>query len=42
MDGVSTEAYGHWFGERMRVESAPTIVTRALRNADIAVTEIQE
>jgi len=41
MDGVSTEAYGHWFGERMRVESAPRIVTRALRNADIAVTEIR-
>jgi AraC family transcriptional regulator len=41
MDGVSTEAYGRWFGERMRVESAPAIVTRALRNADIAVTEIR-
>ena len=41
MDGVMTEAYGHWFGERLRVENAPAMVTRALRNADIAVTEIR-
>ena len=36
-----TEAYGQRLGERLRVENAPAIVTRALRTADIAVTEIQ-
>src|ERR1700722_2490467 len=36
-----TEAYGQPLGEALRVESAPAIVTRALRTADIAVTEIR-
>ncbi len=36
-----TEAYGQRLGEALRVESAPAIVTRALRKADIAVTEIR-
>jgi AraC family transcriptional regulator len=38
---ATSDAYGKRFGERMRVENAPAIVTRALRNADIAVTEIR-
>jgi AraC family transcriptional regulator len=41
MEGVMTEAYGQRLGNRLRVENAPAIVTRALRNADIAVTEIR-
>ena len=36
-----TEAYGQRFGERLRVEIAPAIVTRALRTADMAVTEVR-
>jgi AraC family transcriptional regulator len=36
-----TEAYGRRLGERFRVENAPAIVTRALRTAAIAVTEIR-
>jgi hypothetical protein len=36
-----TEAYGQRLGEALRVENAPSIVTRALRTADIAVTEIR-
>jgi AraC family transcriptional regulator len=36
-----TEAYGQRLGEALRVESGPAIVTRALRTADIAVTEIR-
>ena len=36
-----TEAYGQRLGERLRVENAPAIVTRALRTADMAVTEIR-
>ena len=36
-----TEAYGKRLGERLRVENAPAIVTRALRTADIAVTEVR-
>jgi AraC family transcriptional regulator len=36
-----TEAYGQRLGERFRVENAPAIVTRALRTADIAVTEVR-
>jgi AraC family transcriptional regulator len=36
-----TEAYGRRLGERLRVENAPAIVTRSLRRADIAVTEIR-
>src|SRR6478672_10376901 len=41
MDGLMTAGYGQRFGERLRVENAPAIVTRALRNADIAVTEVR-
>jgi AraC family transcriptional regulator len=36
-----TESYGQRFGERLRVENAPAMVTRALRNADMAVTEVR-
>ena len=36
-----SDAYGQRLGERLRVENAPAIVTRALRTADIAVTEIR-
>jgi AraC family transcriptional regulator len=38
---VMTEAYGQRLGERFRVGNAPAIVTRALRTADMAVTEIR-
>jgi AraC family transcriptional regulator len=38
---VMTGAYRQRLGERLRVESAPAIVTRSLRNADMAVTEIR-
>ena len=41
MDGMISEAYGHRLGERARVENAPAIVSRALRNADMAVTEVR-
>ncbi len=41
MDGAMTEAYGKRLGEALRVENAPAIVTRALRKADIAVTEVR-
>jgi AraC family transcriptional regulator len=41
MDGVMTEAYGQRLGKAFRSENAPAIVTRALRTADIAVTEIR-
>jgi AraC family transcriptional regulator len=41
MDRAMTETYGQRLGERFRVEKAPAIVTRALRTADIAVTEIR-
>src|SRR5258705_7336810 len=41
MDRVMSEAYGQRLGEALRIENAPAIVTRALRTADIAVTEIQ-
>jgi AraC family transcriptional regulator len=41
MDGAMTDAYGQRLGERLRAESAPAIVTGALRTADIAVTEIR-
>ena len=41
MEGVITDAYGQRLGERLRVENAPAIVTRALRNADMAVTEVR-
>src|ERR1700688_3218063 len=36
-----TEAYGQRLAEALRVENAPAIVTRSLRMADIAVTEIR-
>src|ERR1700721_1264860 len=36
-----TKAYGRRLGEAVRVENAPAIVTRALRTADMAVTEIR-
>jgi AraC family transcriptional regulator len=36
-----TEAYGQRLGEALRVENGPAIVTRALRTAEIAVTEIR-
>jgi AraC family transcriptional regulator len=36
-----TEAYGQRLGEALRVENAPAIVTRALRTAEMAVTEIR-
>ncbi|HEY2248650.1 MAG TPA: AraC family transcriptional regulator [Bradyrhizobium sp.] len=36
-----TEAYGRRLGETLRVENGSAIVTRALRTADIAVTEIR-
>src|SRR6266850_4044400 len=36
-----TDAYGQRLGEALRVENAPAIVTRSLRTADIAVTEIR-
>src|SRR5258708_29667214 len=35
------EGYGERLGEALRVENAPAIVTRALRTADIGVTEIR-
>src|ERR1700726_1146778 len=36
-----TKAYGRRLGKAVRVENAPAIVTRALRTADIEVTEIR-
>ena len=36
-----TEAYGQRLAKALRVENAPAIVTRSLRTADIAVTEIR-
>jgi len=36
-----TEAYGQRLGEALRVENVPAIVTRVLRTADMAVTEIR-
>jgi len=36
-----TEACGQRLGEALRVENGPAIVTRALRTADMAVTEIR-
>ena len=38
---TASDAYGKRLGERLRVASAPVIVTRVLRKADIAVTEIR-
>jgi AraC family transcriptional regulator len=36
-----TDAFGKRLGERFQVENAPAIVTRALRNIDIAVTYVR-
>jgi AraC family transcriptional regulator len=41
MVGAMTAAYGQRLAEAMRLENAPAIVTRALRAADIAVTELR-
>ena len=38
---ATSDGYGQRLGERLRVENAPTIVTRVLRKADVAVTEIR-
>jgi AraC family transcriptional regulator len=38
---MMTEAYGQGLAGALRVENAPAIVTRSLRMADIAVTEIR-
>ncbi len=36
-----SDGYGQRLGERLRVEDAPAIVTKTLRKAEIAVTEIR-
>jgi AraC family transcriptional regulator len=41
IEEVMTEAYGQRLGGRFRVESAPAIVTRALRTGTMAVTEVR-
>jgi AraC family transcriptional regulator len=38
---AASDAYGERLGERLRVASAPAIVTRVLRKAEIAFTEIR-
>ena len=38
---ATSDGYGQRLGERLRVENAPAIVTRTLRKAEIAVTEIR-
>jgi AraC family transcriptional regulator len=38
---ATSDAYGHRLADRLRVENAPAIVTRVLRKAEIAVTEIR-
>jgi AraC family transcriptional regulator len=38
---MATDAYGERLAARLRVESAPALVTRALHNAEMAVTEIR-
>jgi AraC family transcriptional regulator len=38
---ATSDAYGKRLGERLRVDNAPAIVTRVLRKAEIAVTEIR-
>jgi AraC family transcriptional regulator len=37
----TSDGYGQRLGERLRVENAPAIVTKTLRKAEIAVTEIR-
>jgi AraC family transcriptional regulator len=41
MDRVMNDAYGRRLGERMRTEHAQAIITRGLREADLAVTEVR-
>jgi AraC family transcriptional regulator len=41
MEHAMTEAYGQRLDERLRVINAPVIVSRALRTADMAVTEVR-
>ena len=38
---ATSDGYGQRLGERLRVENAPAIVTKTLRKAEIAVTEIR-
>jgi hypothetical protein len=38
---ATSDGYGQRLGERLRVEKAPAIVTKTLRKAEIAVTEIR-
>jgi AraC family transcriptional regulator len=38
---ATSDGYGERLGERLRVEKAPAIVTKTLRKAEIAVTEIR-
>ena len=38
---AASDGYGQRLGERLRVEKAPAIVTKTLRKAEIAVTEIR-
>ena len=38
---ATSDGYGQRLGERLRVENAPAIISRALRKADIAVTEVR-
>jgi AraC family transcriptional regulator len=38
---TTSDGYGQRLGERLRVEDAPAIVTKTLRKAEIAVTEIR-
>jgi AraC family transcriptional regulator len=38
---ATSDGYGQRLGERLRVENAPAIVTKTLRKAQIAVTEIR-
>jgi AraC family transcriptional regulator len=41
MDRVTSDAYGQRLGERMRAQHAQAIITRGLRKADLAVTEVR-
>jgi AraC family transcriptional regulator len=38
---ATSDGYGQRLGERLRVDVAPAIVTKTLRKAEIAVTEIR-
>jgi AraC family transcriptional regulator len=38
---ATSDGYGRRLGERLRVDTAPAIVARVLRKADMAVTEIR-